>query len=74
MIRHFIEQDCRGIYVTHLKELTHVHPQVTSLRAMLDDRQLQSFKIERSEAEDSACAANQVNKYRLTYEQLKERL
>ena len=74
VIRHFIEQDCRGIYVTHLKELTHVHPQVTSLRAMLDDRQLQSFKIERSEAEDSACAANQVNKYRLTYEQLKERL
>ena len=35
---------------------------------------LQTFRIERSEAEDWACAANQVNKYRLTYEQLKERL
>ena len=30
--------------------------------------------IKRGAAEDIACAANQVNKYRLTYEQLKERL
>jgi len=74
VLTHFIELGCRGIYVTHLKELTEIHPRVVSLRAMLDQERLQTFEIKRSEAEESACAANQVNKYRLTYEQLKERL
>ena len=74
VLEHFIGQKCQGIYVTHLKELTQAHPQVVSLRAMLNEEKLQTFRIERSEAEETACAANQVNKYRLTYEQLKERL
>lgn len=74
VLKHFIELGCRGIYVTHLKELVDVHPQVVSLRAMLNEDRLQTFEIRRSAAEESACAANQVNKYRLTYEQLKERL
>ena len=63
-----------GIYVTHLKELTTAHEKVVSLRAMLDENRVQCFKIGRGEADDSACAINQVNKYKLTYEQLKERL
>ncbi|MBR6477727.1 MAG: hypothetical protein IKS85_04695 [Lachnospiraceae bacterium] len=74
VLEHFIGQNCRGIYVTHLKELAGVHPKVVSLRAMLNEARLQTFEIARSEAEESACAANLVNKYRLTYEQLKERL
>lgn len=74
VLTHFIELGCQGIYVTHLKELTEIHPKVVSLRAMLDQERLQTFEIRRSEAEESACAANQVNKYHLTYEQLKERL
>lgn len=74
VLTHFIEQKCQGIYVTHLKELAYVHSGVVSLRAMLNEERLQSFRIARSEAEESACAANLVNKYRLTYEQLKERL
>ena len=74
VLEHFISQDCRGIYVTHLKELTEAHESVVSLRAMLDEKRIQSFKISRQPAEDSACAMNQVNKHRLTYEQLKERL
>lgn len=74
VLTHFIELGCRGIYVTHLKELTEIHPKVVSLRAMLNEERLQTFEIRRSAAEESACAANQVNKYRLTYEQLKERL
>ena len=74
VLSHFIGQNCRGIYVTHLKELANAHEKVVSLRAMLDAERLQTFEIARSEAEESACAANQVNKYRLTYEQLKERL
>ena len=74
VLGNFISRGCRGIYVTHLKELASAHERVVSLRAMLNEERLQTFRIARSEAEESACAANQVNKYRLTYEQLKERL
>ncbi len=74
VLEHFIEQGCRGIYVTHLKELTKAHGSVVSMRAMMDEQKKQNFKICRHEADDSVCALNQVNKYQLTYEQLKERL
>lgn len=74
VLAHFIEQGCRGIYVTHLKELTKAHESVVSMRAMMDEEKKQNFKICRHEADDSVCAINQVNKYHLTYEQLKERL
>ena len=74
VLEHFISRGFTGIYVTHLKELAEDRDGVVSLRAMLNDRGIQTFEIRRGEAEDSACAANQVNKYRLSYEQLKERL
>lgn len=74
VLEHFISQKCRGIYVTHLKELTETHESVVSMRAMLDEQNIQCFKICRKPGEDSACAINQVSKHRLTYEQLKERL
>ncbi|MCR5769339.1 MAG: hypothetical protein K6G45_12775 [Lachnospiraceae bacterium] len=74
VLSHFIGLDCMGIYVTHLKELAEVKGGVVSLRAMLDDRRVQTFRILRGEAEDTACAENVVNKYKLTYDQLKERL
>ena len=63
-----------GIYVTHLKELADEHEGIVSMRAMLNDEGIQTFEIRRGAAEDKPCAENQVNKYRLTYEQLKERL
>ncbi|MBP5330678.1 MAG: hypothetical protein J6Y89_02380, partial [Lachnospiraceae bacterium] len=74
VIEHFLGLDCMGIYVTHLKELANPREGVVSLRAMLNDQRVQTFRIARGEAEDTPCAENQVNKYRLTYEQLKERL
>lgn len=74
VLEHFIDRDCMGIYVTHLKELSTAHESVVSMRAMLDEQKVQNFKIQRREADDTMCALNQVNKYRLTYEQLKERL
>ncbi|MBO4697696.1 MAG: hypothetical protein J5643_10555 [Lachnospiraceae bacterium] len=74
VLKHFIELGCMGIYVTHLKELADEGNGVVSIRAELDENGFQTFKIRRGPAEDIAFAANQVNKYRLTYEQLKERL
>ncbi|MBQ8821989.1 MAG: hypothetical protein IJZ82_05060 [Lachnospiraceae bacterium] len=74
VLEHFIAQGCRGIYVTHLKELTQAHESIVSMRAMMDEHKVQNFKICRREADESVCAMNQVNKYHLTYQQLKERL
>ena len=74
VLGHFLGLGCMGIYVTHLKELTDKAEGIVSLRAMLDENGIQTFKISRGEADDVPCAENQVNKYRLTYKQLKERL
>lgn len=74
VLQHFIGQQCRGIYVTHLAELTQAHESVVSMCATLDEEGMQTHRIIRKKAGDVACAINQVNKYRLTYEQLKERL
>ena len=74
VLEHFISLGCTGIYVTHLKELTTAHERAAGLQAMLDKDRIQTFEIRRGEAPDISCAENQVNKYRLTYEQLKERL
>lgn len=74
VLEHFIGKQCMGIYVTHLKELAEEGNGIVSMRAMLNEKHIQTFHIARCEAEDLAYATNQVNKYRLTYEQLKERL
>ena len=74
VLDHFIGLGCTGIYVTHLKELTDEKTGVVALQAMLDENGIQTFEIRRGVSPDIACSQNQVNKYRLTYEQLKERL
>ena len=74
VLEHFVGLGCIGIYVTHLKELTDEQTGVVALQAMLDENGIQTFEIRRGVAPDTACAQNQVNKYHLTYEQLKERL
>ncbi|MGN0401676.1 MAG: hypothetical protein ACI4HQ_05375 [Acetatifactor sp.] len=74
VLDHFLAQRCMGIYVTHLRELSEGREGVVSLRASLDENRVQTFRVLRSPASDAPCAANQVNKYRLGYAQLKERL
>ena len=74
VLAHFIGLGCMGIYVTHLKEIAAAHEGVASLHAALDADRQPTYKIRRGEAAETACAENQVNKYRLTYAQLKERL
>ena len=74
VLEHFIGLGCMGIYVTHLKELAGELPQTVALQAMLDERRVPTFEIRRGEPPDVPCAENQVNKYRLSYAQLKERL
>ncbi|MCQ2496826.1 MAG: hypothetical protein MJ131_09590 [Lachnospiraceae bacterium] len=74
VLQHFIKQFCTGIYVTHLHELCEADKAVTGICAMLDENGKQSFKISRENIDYAECAANQVNKHRLGYEQLKSRL
>ena len=69
----FLAKGCRGIYVTHLSELAKAGEGIVSLRAMVDERQLRTYRIERSAAGESAGAVRQAEKYHLTYEQIKER-
>ena len=73
VLEFFIGMNCQGIYVTHLNDLTHAHDGVVSLRAMLNEKQIQNYRIERQEAQEIAGANRQVEKYRLTYQQIKER-
>ncbi|MCR5684051.1 MAG: hypothetical protein K6G81_01325 [Lachnospiraceae bacterium] len=74
VLTHFMEAECMGIYVTHLKELAEAGEGVVSMKAVLDDQKVQTFKVLRGEADDTPSAENLVLKYRLTYGQLKERL
>ena len=74
VLAHFIELGCMGIYVTHLKELASAHTQAVSLRAMQDEDKCPTYIIQRGEAAENANAEKLVEKYRLTYRQLKERL
>ncbi len=73
VLDYFIEHHCMGIYVTHLTELAQKREKIVSLRATVNEQKVQTFIIERSEATEEAGASIQVKKYKLTYEQIKER-
>ena len=73
VLEYFIGEHCKGIYVTHLADLSKACEGIVSLRAGVDANLVQTYQIERSEAKELAGANRQVEKYRLTYEQLKER-
>lgn len=73
VLDYFIGHHCKGIYVTHLSDLSKACETVVSLRAGVDEKGRQTYEIERSEAQELAGANRQVEKYGLTYRQLKER-
>lgn len=80
VMEHFQRQKCKGVYVTHLKELTE-GDHIVSLRALVDVveenhkiHNIRRFKIQRCEAEDTGYAGDLIEKYRLSYDQIVERL
>ena len=73
VLEYFIDKNCKGIYVTHLNELSTACPSVVSLRAAVDENLVPTYIIQRSEAKELAGVNRQVEKYRLTYSQIKER-
>lgn len=73
VLEYFIDKNCKGIYVTHLNELSRACPSVVSLRAAVDENLVQTYIVQRNEAQELAGANRQVEKYGLTYRQIKER-
>lgn len=73
-LRAFLEKGDYGIYVTHLGELAEMDERVVSMMALLNEEGKQSFRVERKPATELSCAIMQVEKHRLSYEQIKERL
>lgn len=76
VLQHFIEKECLGVYVTHIAELTKAGEQVASLVALADehDHRKRTFQIVRKDAEGVGYAGDIVEKHRLGYEELCNRL
>jgi len=76
VIRHFAEQGCLGVYVTHIAELTKAGDDVASLVALADenDHKKRTFRVVRKEAEGIGYAGDIVDKHHLGYEELCKRL
>lgn len=71
VMKAFVSKGCRGIYVTHIKELTETEHSV-SMVAMCDenDHHKRLYKIVRKPAEGLGYAGAIVEKYKLTYDGL----
>ncbi|MBR5421060.1 MAG: hypothetical protein IK115_07945 [Lachnospiraceae bacterium] len=73
VLEYLIKQQCKGIYVTHLEELSTAYEGIVSLRATVGKDHELTYHIERSSVTQSTGTNRQLVKYRLSYEQLKER-
>lgn len=76
VMKHFMEKDCRGIYVTHIRELAGDMEGVTSLVASVDkkDSHLRTYKMKRQQPEGIGYASDIVEKYDLSLDSLRRRL
>lgn len=76
VMEHFIENNCMGIYVTHIRELAEGNDAIVSLVATASetDYHKRTYRIVRKEAEGVGYAGDMAERFRLTYSLLKERL
>lgn len=71
-----LELDCSGVYVTHIFELTRGDNRIVSMvAALLDEKSnIRTFKIERRPADGRSYANTIVEKHRMSYQDIKERI
>ncbi len=76
VLEHFIALDCICLYVTHIYELALISKKTVSLVAAInsDKGAIRTYRIVRSPADGRAYANSIVEKYNLTYSQIKERI
>lgn len=76
VIDYFMAADCLGVYVTHIHELTKEDDRIVSMVASLlsEDSSIRTFRIERRKADGRSYANTIVEKYHMSYEEIKERI
>ena len=76
VLDHFISLDCICLYVTHIHELSQISDRTVSLIATVlsDQEAIRTYKIIRKPADGRAYANAIVEKYNLSYSQIKERI
>ena len=75
VLRHFGRQDCRGIYVTHISELTKEEGAVSLVAvAEGESHKKRTYRLERREAEGTGYAADIVERHNLDADSVKLRL
>ena len=72
VLTHFMEMNCRGIYVTHIQSLAEERDGIVSMVAELEeDHHTRSFKITRKPAIEGEYEDSLITKYHMTYDQMK---
>lgn len=76
VLEYFMKANCHGAYVTHIFELTKEDDRIISLVASLlsEDSNIRTFKINRKVADGRSFANTIVEKYHMTYDEIKERI
>ena len=76
VLDYFISLDCICLYVTHIHELAQISERTVSLIATVnsDHEAVRTYKIIRKPADGCAYANSIVEKYGLSYSQIKERI
>lgn len=76
ILEHFLNLDCICLYVTHIYELARISTKTVSLVAAVepDNLKTRTYKVVRKPADGQAHANSIVEKHKLTYSQVKERI
>ena len=76
ILNYFLSKDCICLYVTHIYELSLMNSKTVSMVADLDSATAanRTYKIVRKPADGIAYANSIVEKYNLTYNEIKERI
>jgi DNA mismatch repair protein MutS len=76
IVRQIIREGALGVFVTFIDELATVGPETVSMMSTVvpDDPAQRTFKIERKPADGLAFAVALASKYRLGYEDLRQRI
>lgn len=73
VLEHFIQNECMGIYVTHIQSLARESESIVSMVAELErDHHTRSFKIVRKPAEEGEYEDSLITEYCMTYGQMKK--
>lgn len=73
VLKHFVENGCYGIYVTHIQSLAEEGNGIVSMVAELQpDHRTRSYKIQRKPASEGEYEDSLITKYQMTYGQMKK--